>query len=606
MRKFVVEGESDAPVAPQKLADEIMGVAASHNAEKGAVDAAPWVEREGKCGHLVPRCNCGGAQVHMADDYNEGGEGACLAIVTSLGLGDFDSTYHSCLDLLASSSSPSPSQSQCGAPPPTSASGMGHKWFDLNRLLASTIDPINTYVDADNDESEFRCECTCCGGGGGGKWRALALLVLRSLYNWKPSLFKEYRPHLVFPSEGLRIAVKNSSTESLRILKGVLDTACLNKPRLDVDTAGMTQEEKRKYEEAKAMWCAGTYLRGVCLFHGIGTPEDKSGALLLDLECEPYGFGPSLFNIGWCYEEGKGGVERDFAKARQFHLSAAEKGHAGSQVSLALMCKEGRGAGKNLEEAVRLFQKNCEQESVYGYSNLALCFKFGRGVNQDEAEATRLLKLAVEQGDPWSQRKLGLQASVGPTESLRLFRLAAAQGDTLAQRELAKALLTGQGTTSHLPNPTLAVKFYKLAADKGDRTAQEHLGLMYFEGAGEEVPEQHHLAVKYFRQAANAGSLMAQNNLALCYNRGYGVPVDLREAFRLYTLSATSGDRTAQFNVALCYVMKEGAGTTRDVREALRWFRLAADQNQTTSVTVMKRVRTGTDLLTALRIHSST
>ncbi|KAH3722540.1 sel1 repeat family protein [Pelomyxa schiedti] len=465
---------------------------------------------------------------------------------------------------------------------------MGHKWFDLNGLLASTIDPINTYVDADNDESEFQCECTCGGGGGGGgKWRALELLVLRSVYHGKPSLFKEYRPHLVFPSEGLRIAVKNASTESLRVLKEVLDTACVNKPRPDVDTARMTQEEKRKYEEAKAMWCAGTYLRGVCLFHGIGTPEDRSGALLLDLECEPYGFGPSLFNIGWYYEEGKGGVERDFAKAFQYYLSAAEKGHTGSQVGLGLMYKEGRGVGKNLEEAVRLFQKNCEQESVYGYSTLALCFKFGKGVKKDEETATRLLKLAVE---PVVTAKIG----------------ASAISDTLAQRELAKAFLTGQGTTSHLPNPTLAVKFCKLAADKGDRTAQERLGLMYFEGAGEEVPEQHHLAVKYFRQAANAGSLMAQNNLALCYNRGYGVPVDLREAFRLYTLSATSGDRTAQFNVALCYVMKEGAGTTRDVREALRWFRLAADQNQTTSVTVMKRVRTGTDLLTALRIHSST
>ncbi|KAH3759066.1 sel1 repeat family protein [Pelomyxa schiedti] len=537
--------------------------------------------------------NCGGTQSLMSsfkpeprannnneEEGEEGGIGAGLGLVTSLGLGDYDGAYHACLHLLLLASPPHPCAS-CSSPP---ASGDDQR-FDLNGLLASTIDPINTYVDESTGDGEFRCECTCGGGVGGGKWRALALLVLRSVYRGKPSLFKEYRPHLVYPPDGLRIAVKNCSTESRLFATEVLDTACLNKPRLDVDTAGMTQEEKRKYEEAKAMWCAGTYLRSYCLFHGIGTPEDRSGALLLDLECEPYGFGPSLFAIGWYYEW-QGGVEKDFAKAFQYYLSAAEKGEANSQVSLGLMYKEGRGMKTNEEEAVRWLQKSCEQDNSYGYSNLALCFKFGKGVKKDEETATRLLKLAVE---PVVTAKIG----------------ASAISDTLAQRELAKALLTGQGTTSHLPNPTLAVKFFKLAAEKGDLAAQECLGLMYFEGAGEEVPQQYPLAVKYFRQAANAGSHIAQNSLGLCYLRGCGVTLDMREAFRLYTLSATRGNHRARFNLAACYAMKEGATTTRDVREALRWFRLSAEQGHPTSIVVMKQVKTGKDILTALRASIS-
>ncbi|KAH3723385.1 sel1 repeat family protein [Pelomyxa schiedti] len=218
---------------------------------------------------------------------------------------------------------------------------------------------------------------------------------------------------------------------------------------------------------------------------------------------------------------GQSGVERDLAKAFQYYLSAAERGHASSQACLGLMYQDGRGVKKNEEEA----------------------------------------------------------------------------------RELAKAFRIGKGTASHLPNPTLAVKFYKLAADKGDRTAQECLGLMYLQGAGE-VVKQYPLAVQYLRLAAKAGGITAQNNLALCYNRGYGVPVDLTEAFRLHTLSATCGDRTAQFNVAVCYTVREGAGT-RDVREALRWYRLAAEHGHATSVAVTKLVRTGTDILAALRTASS-
>ncbi|KAH3732189.1 sel1 repeat family protein [Pelomyxa schiedti] len=551
-------------------------------------------------GHSEKGGDQNGEPLGNPDDTNNkgGGIGAGLAIVTSLGLGDYDSAYHSCLDLLASSRSRSQAL-------PTIAVGTGHhrRSFDFNGLLASTIDPINTYVDGDNDasneESEFQC------GGGGGKWRALALLVLRYVYFGKPSLFRDYRPHLVFPADGLIITAKNSSTESLRFAKDVLDAACLNAPKLDMNTAAMAAEEIRSHEEARALWCAGMFLRASCMFYGIGTPKNKSGAVLLDLKCEPYGFVPTLASLGWEYDEGQGGVEKDFAKAFRYYLAAAESGYASSQAYLGLMYMNGRGAEQNLEEAFRWLQKSCEQESIYGYSKLALCFKFGKGVKKDEAEATRLLRLCVEQGDPWAQQKLALQPSVDPTESLSLLRLSAAQGDTLAQRELAEALQTGKGTTSRLPNPTLAVKFFKLAADKGDLTALERLGMMYLQGAGEEVPQQRHVAVRYFRQAANSGSLLAQNNLALCYHHGYGIPVDLGEAFRLYTLSATSGDRTAQFNVGVCYVMKEGAGTTRDVREALRWFRLAAQQCHAASFTVVKLVETGTDVLIALRTQIS-
>ncbi|KAH3732818.1 hypothetical protein Pelo_16361 [Pelomyxa schiedti] len=51
------------------------------------------------------------------------------------------------------------------------------------------------------------------------------------------------------------------------------------------------------------------------------------------------------------------------ANAHKYYLAASEKGHSSSQICLGLMYKDGYGVKKNEEEAVRWFQKSCEQEN---------------------------------------------------------------------------------------------------------------------------------------------------------------------------------------------------------------------------------------------------
>jgi TPR repeat protein len=45
--------------------------------------------------------------------------------------------------------------------------------------------------------------------------------------------------------------------------------------------------------------------------------------------------------------------------------------------------------------------------------------------------------------------------------------------------------------------------------------------------------------------------------------------------------SAECGDSESQFNLGMCY--KNGDGVTKDETEAVQWFRLAADQENTSS-----------------------
>jgi hypothetical protein len=60
------------------------------------------------------------------------------------------------------------------------------------------------------------------------------------------------------------------------------------------------------------------------------------------------------------------------------------------------------------------------------------------------------------------------------------------------------------------------------------------------------------------------------------YDDGEGVPKDIAEAVRWFRLAADQGDVYAQYNLGVKYV--KGEGVPQDSAEAVRWFRLAADQ----------------------------
>ena len=60
------------------------------------------------------------------------------------------------------------------------------------------------------------------------------------------------------------------------------------------------------------------------------------------------------------------------------------------------------------------------------------------------------------------------------------------------------------------------------------------------------------------------------------YLNGAGVPQDYVEAVRWYRLAADQGDAEAQNNLGFMYA--NGRGGPQDYAEAERWWRLAADQ----------------------------
>ena len=64
--------------------------------------------------------------------------------------------------------------------------------------------------------------------------------------------------------------------------------------------------------------------------------------------------------------------------------------------------------------------------------------------------------------------------------------------------------------------------------------------------------------------------------MGMIYKLGQGVQQDYEEAVKWYRLGAEQGDIDAQYNLGLMY--ENGQGVQQDYKEAVKWYRLGAEQ----------------------------
>jgi TPR repeat protein len=67
------------------------------------------------------------------------------------------------------------------------------------------------------------------------------------------------------------------------------------------------------------------------------------------------------------------------------------------------------------------------------------------------------------------------------------------------------------------------------------------------------------------------GRALAQGNLGYMYDTGKGVPQDYAEAMKWYRLAAEQGVAKAQNNLG--YMYDKGRGVSQDYVEAVKWYR---------------------------------
>ena len=107
--------------------------------------------------------------------------------------------------------------------------------------------------------------------------------------------------------------------------------------------------------------------------------------------------GEAEYQQGLVFYEGTS-VERNFSKAAQFFLKAAEAGHIGAQYNLGIMNFFGQTGGQDFANATKWFEKAAGNGHAQAQYNLGLLYYEGKGVAQDTTVALYWIERAASQG----------------------------------------------------------------------------------------------------------------------------------------------------------------------------------------------------------------
>lgn len=274
----------------------------------------------------------------------------------------------------------------------------------------------------------------------------------------------------------------------------------------------------------------------------------------------------------------------------------AEAGDPAAMVELGVHYFSAGGEG-GFARAVALFRAAADKGYAPGMTWLGRAFEWGStfaGSDSDENmdEAERWYRKAADAGDPDAMFTLGGLSERGafrrvapPTteqfdletrEAVVWYRMAAQHGWAPAMRKLAELYEKGDGVPK---DPVEAVRWYRLAAEAGDWEGMAVLSRMLEdgEGVGRDAAQANLWAeratagwLQDLRMDASYGSTSAMIKIAQIYNQGHpGVPKDDAEAMRWYRMAADQGDRDAMWEMEKAY--DEGRGVPRDPIEARRW-----------------------------------
>ena len=115
-------------------------------------------------------------------------------------------------------------------------------------------------------------------------------------------------------------------------------------------------------------------------------------------------------------------------------------------------------------------------------------------------------------------------------------------------------------------------------ASRGETLVRKALSLLE-EPDGDLLPTPNWTeAIPLFRQAAEMQNGVAERYLGYVYATGSGISKDLTEAEKWYRTAAEHGDVKAQFNLALFCLTGADGETEPNISEAEAWFRAAAAQ----------------------------
>lgn len=308
--------------------------------------------------------------------------------------------------------------------------------------------------------------------------------------------------------------------------------------------------------------------------------REESGDLAALRKKAKAGDAESQSKLGSAFYEGAMGANQDYQVAVYWYQMAAAQGHANAAFNLGICYEQGKGVEKNPGRALDLYMKAADKGLVLAQLNAGLTL---RDEFKNDKQAAHYFMLGARQGHIVCQREYGIMRLHGrgvkqDFDIGQLFLARAAQaGDVKAQLSLADAY--GGAIEGIERDVTKMIDYLWQAASRDEPEALAKVGFCYEEGIG--LTKDVALAAKWYRRAAELGFPQAMLNLASLYNRGSGVPPDANQAFSWYQRAAQTATKDGQklpladYNLGVAYTL--GRGARSDAAKAFKHFKLAAE-----------------------------
>ncbi|HIF02363.1 MAG TPA: hypothetical protein EYQ84_03185, partial [Nitrospinaceae bacterium] len=302
----------------------------------------------------------------------------------------------------------------------------------------------------------------------------------------------------------------------------------------------------------------------------------------------------------------------DYKTSYRLIRPLAKKGFTKAYYNLGILYLKGKGVKVNLKKAIKLFEFAAEQGVVKAQNKLGLIYVKGMGVEQDFIKAMEWWNLAAAQGNGKAQTNLGWMYEMGKgvpknaKKAANWYELASNQGIAIAQKKLNSLL---DQTKKPLQENNTNSKNFKSSEENKNllsitaslRSELEQIKSEKTKAKAKQAAEQAAEAAEMARleavaeeDAAEVARIEAEETSQQAENQATEELAQLvaeqaaaeqaenqatEELAQLLADQAAAEEAAeAQINFGLGVVFENGQGVPRDIKEAIRWYRLAADQ----------------------------
>ncbi|CAM4393653.1 MAG: hypothetical protein LEGION0398_MBIBDBAK_01169 [Legionellaceae bacterium] len=304
-------------------------------------------------------------------------------------------------------------------------------------------------------------------------------------------------------------------------------------------------------------------------------------------------YGNSKYSLAYNYYHGCE-TKKDLQKAIKLWQKLADKGNTNAQNQLAYIYYHGEGIQKDIQKAIELWKKAARKGCPFAKHSLGFCYYDGIGVAENIPRAIELW-IEVHKMDP----ELGYNLAeyyrdnrysselVLSNQFLYLDSMAISyQAEDVLEKYYSTMKFPFTNLTIHRddsdniatsafcalmggyipPSPRLANRLYEISAEKGNARGLYRLGI-YNEANGNNSE-----AFKLIKMAADKEHILAQIWLGNYYER----LIKRNESFEWYQKAATTGYGLSIYHLARCYVF--GIGTEINYQLALKLYLKAIEK----------------------------